>query len=193
MARHTQGDEFHDGKLGVNINPASMGASGLGGQAGTSSNDWAAGGVLYVTTTQTGNVGIGEDVLASYVVPASTLAVNGQSLWFEASGSFANSANTVTLRVRFGTSGTNLVVSRIDTATGKTWELRGRIFRTGAATQKGHGRITLDGSVASTANVATGLNQTLSGSVTFEITGEGTSNNDLVLETLVVGWDDANT
>lgn len=168
----------------------SAGASVLGVKAGTSTNDAAVGGVLYVTTTQTGNVGAGEDDLASYSVPANTLAVNGQSVWFEAWGSFAANSNNKQVRARFGTSGTNLVFDSTSVASnGGGWVLRGRIFRTGAATQKSHG----SWSRSSVMVAENGLNQTLSGAVTLKITGEATSNNDIVLEGFIVGYDDANT
>ncbi len=182
-----------DGGVVVVGGLTSAGASVLGVKAGTSTNDAAVGGVLYRTTTQTGNVGTGEDDLASYSVPANTLAVNGQSLWFEAWGTLAATAVTKTLRVRFGTAGTNLFFTRAESSiSANTWHIRGRITRTGAATQKGFGTYTVSAGVA-TADSSTALNQTLSGAVTFKVTGEATNNNDIVLEALTVGWDDVNT
>lgn len=165
----------------------------LGIKAGTSSNDAAVGGVLFVSTTQAGNVGGGEDDLASYSVPANTLSVNGQSLWVEASGTIAAVSGTKTLRVRFGTTGTNLI---LEMATGGTtlraWKLRGRIFRTGAATQKGSGTIIIGGTLET--DIEAGLDQTLSGAITLKVTGESTNaaNNDIVIESFICGWDDAN-
>lgn len=158
---------------------------------GTSSNDAKVGGVLYVTTTQTGNVGTGEDTLASYSVPANTLAVNGQSLWFEAWGSFAANGNNKTVKARFGSSGTNLMFDTGAVAVnGQDWFLRGRIIRTGAATQKSGVQFTR--AVVNVDSV-TALDQTLSGAVTLAISGEATSNNDIVIESFVVGYDDANS
>lgn len=174
----------------VYVGLTSANANTLGIKAGSSSNDAAVGGVLYVTTTQTGNVGTGEDVLASYSVPANTLAVNNQSLWFEAAGTMANNGHTVTLRVRFGTTGTNLITSYVTAVIGEKWVVRGRVVRTGAATQKGYSTYAGAGSQV---DLSTALNQTLSGAVTLEVTGEGTSNNDVVLESFTVGWSDNNT
>lgn len=173
----------------------SVGASRVGIKAGNSSNDAAVGGMLFVSTTQVGNVGTGEDDLASYSVPANTLAANGQSLWFEASGSYAANTNNKTIRVRFGTAGTNLMFTApvVAVGAGGSWVIRGRILRTGAATQKALATFMTSAlTVEDTTGLTSALDQTLSGAVTFKVTGEAVSNNDILLETLVVGWDDAN-
>lgn len=166
---------------------------------GTASDTARVGGVLYVSTTQAGNVGTGEDPLASYAIPANTLAVNGQSIWFEASGKCASNANAKTTRARFGTSGTNLLIEVAHITTGGVvhWVMKGRVIRTGAATQKGYCVQTqfVEGLTGhggeTTLNLA--LDQTLSGSVTLQITGEATSNDDITIETFIVGWDGENS
>lgn len=174
---------------------ASVGASQLGIKAGTSTNDAAVGGVLSEGHSATGNVGTGEDDLLTYGVPANTLSANGMSLWFEASGTSAANANAKTLRVRFGTSGTSLIAQFTVTGggSGSNWVVRGRIIRTGAATQKGYASI-VGSNITNTSDLATGLDQTLtSGTVSLRITGEATSNNDIVCQSLIVGYDDQNT
>jgi hypothetical protein len=115
--------------LQLRVGLDSIGATNLGVRAGTSSNDAAVGGVLFVDTVTAGNVGTGEDDLSSYSVPANTLSANGMSLWFEAWGSMAVNANAKTLRVRFGTSGVNEVLNRsmVVSSVGP-WHVRGRIF-----------------------------------------------------------------
>lgn len=176
------------GQLLVGV--SSGNANVLGVKAGTSSNDAAVGGVLYVTTTQTGNVGTGTDDIASYAVPANTLAVNGQSLWFEASGSVANNANSKTLQIVFG--GTTLGSWTFTTNQADDWVIRGRVFRTGATTQKNY--ISLNARFASQPlNDVTTAAETLSGSVNLKAQGIGTSNNDIVCETFIVGWCDTNS
>lgn len=169
----------------------SAGATWLGVKAGTSSNDAAVGGVLYETRTQTGNVGSGEDDLASYSVPANTLSADGMAIEFEAFGTTSSSGNTIHLRARFGTSGTNLLIDLLTDASSRDWRIWGRIVRTGAATQKSVTSILTDSLLDN--DVVTGLDQTLSGAVTLKITGEGTSSNDIVLEEFVVRWSDSNT
>ncbi len=182
----------------VGINIASPNASQLGVKAGTSTNDAAVGGVLYQTTTQGANVGAGEDDLASYSVPANTLSANGMSLWFEAWGTLANNTNSKVIRVRFTAgSGTTQVfaANAVTTAAGGfAWTLRGRVIRTGAATQKAHATIVYGAAtVVPQAGSTTALDQTLSGAVTLKVTGEAVSNSDILLEGFIVGYDDANT
>lgn len=166
--------------------------SPLSVKAGSSTDYARVGGTLYVTTTQTGNITTGEDDLASYSIPANTLAVNGDSIWFEACGTTANNANVKTLRARFGTTGTNVLISRALTISvlGR-WMMRGRVVRTGAATQKSY--VSMAGSSDNIGDVGTALDQTLSGAVTLKVTGDATSTNDIVLESFTVGWDANNT
>lgn len=179
-----------DGQVAIGL--SAVNASILGIKAGASSNDAAVGGVLYVTTTSTGNSGAGEDTLASYTVPANTLAVNNQSLWFEAFGRFTP-GNNKTVRVRFGSSGTNLVAATAASNFTSDWVIKGRIIRTGATTQISMAYTNgLSFSGAAT-DVVTNLNQTLSGAITFSITGEATTNSDVILDAFIVGFDDANT
>lgn len=161
-------------------------------KAGLSSNDAAVGGVLYVSTSQVSNTGGGEDTLNSYPVPANTLAVNGQSLWFEASGRTAATPGTKTIRVSFG--GVNVVsVGSAFGGLAVDWYVRGRIVRTGAATQKAYGHIQIGGGT-SAMNYAD-LTSTLSGAVTIAVTGESSTptTGDVINETFIVGFDDNNT
>lgn len=176
-----------------------VGASRIGGEAGTSDNDFAAGGMLYEFRTQTGNVLTGEDVLASYSLPANTLTANGMGLRIEAWGSFAANGNAKRIRFRFHTANTNLVFDSTATAYQGIWRFSGSVTRTGAATQKGEGILHVGqsntgGAVASYMGNILTLNQTLtSGSLTVEITGEGVATNDILIESFKVFWEDANT
>lgn len=176
-----------DGKIGVMTSSPS---SALSVKAGSSSDHANVGGILFVSTTGVGNVGSGEDDLITFSVPANTLANNGESIWFEAAVSFAVNANNKTLRVRFGSSGTTLIVA----STSFQWQgvtlVQGRIFRTGATSQEAYA---VDGIKTGMSDYVTGLNQTLSGAVSLRITGEGVSNDDIVCQSLIVGWSPANT
>jgi hypothetical protein len=177
------------GQMGIGVTPGAI----LSIKAGSSTDYAAVGGVLYVSTAQVGNVGAGEDVLASFSVPANTLATNNQSLWFEASGSIANTAAAKTLKARFGTSGTSQIISYAPgNNAAYTWLIKGRVIRTGAATQKAYAIAMRSGGVAAVTDMVTNLDQTLSGAVTIEITGEATNNSDILIESFVVGFDDQN-
>lgn len=150
-----------------------------------SGNDAVVGGVLFVSTTTAGNVGTGEDTLNSYSVPANTLAVNGQSIWYEAGGAIAANGNVKRLRIDVG--GTDILNVIAGPAT--TWFIEGRITRTGVTTVVCSGMVVVTSGVAINAAVTV----TLSSAFTLSITGEAVADNDLTINSFHVGWDDTNT
>lgn len=175
-----------DGKVGIGtMSPAAL----LSVKAGESTNDAAVGGVLYVSTTQVGNVGTGDDTLHSYSLPANSLATNNQSISIKAFGS-CNSGKTI--RVKFGST---TIVNLISVGSGE-WSAEAWVFRTGATTQKCFGRIMTSGAGSGAydghINYIT-ASETLSGAVTIAITGEGTSNNDVICQMSIIEFLEANT
>lgn len=171
------------GDVGIGVTPTTK----LGVQAGTSSNDAAVGGVLYVSTSAVGNVGTGDDTLHSYSLPANTLATNNQSISIKAFGTVGSGK---TIRVKFGAT----TITELTTAVGGDWRIDAVVFRTGAATQKCFASIYCgsSGTYDGHNNYVTAA-ATLSGVVTVAITGEGSSNNDVVCEMSIIEWHDANT
>lgn len=164
----------------------------LGVKAGESTNDAAVGGVLYVTTTNIGNIGVGEDVLATYTIPANTLSVNHQSIWFEAWGTISNTANSKTLYAYFGATAV-LTFGTFNTGQAYNWRIKGRIFRTGAATQESSAEGLASGGALSPVIGLTTPAATLSGTVIIKIAGSSSADDDIVCQGFIVGWDDANT
>lgn len=148
----------------------------------------SSGATLNVNTTTVGNVGTGEDTLASYTVTANQLNANGDTLWFEAFGSMAANANSKTVRARFGSSGTNLMYAQTSTSWGTHWSIKGRIYRTGSATQKSSVYLISDNDDNVTTQTETGLNQDLTATVALSVTAEAVADNDVVIEGLIVGW-----
>lgn len=138
-----------------------------------------------VNVTEVGNVGAGEDDLITYSIPASTLSVNLQYLRWNAAGSFAASANNKRLRVYLGA--TVLFDTGVLAITAASdWMLDGLIIREGAAVQKCTARLTCsDASVAASADYV-GATEDLTTALTFKLTGEATSNNDVVQELLTM-------
>lgn len=144
---------------------------------------------LDVDTGALGNVGTGEDTIATYTVPANTLAANGDSLWFEAFGRAANNANTKALRVYFGAAE---IMAASDDAWGLEWVLRGRVIRTGTATQKAYVTLTTsapigDGSLAGGAGITLTAAEDETGTIALAITAEATSDNDLICDGMIAG------
>jgi len=182
------------GKAGNEVNNViSIGTSQFyAGQlrAGTSTGYAAkVGGVIEINTTSVGNVGTGEDNLMTFAVPANTLAVNEQSIWFEAAGTIANNINAKRLKVKFGsTTILDTGAAGIPVSTAIQWVVRGCIIRTGAATQKCFATLqTSSATLTVPAGYATAA-ETLSGAVTLKLTGEAVSNNDVVQEMFKVGY-----
>lgn len=166
-----------------------------GGQAaGSSAINFAPGGTIYQSVTQAGNVGAGEDTLYTKSLAAALLANDGERLTFRASGVFANTANEKRIKVKYGATtifdmGSGLAPG----ASGTTpWILTGTITRTGATAQRAEvvmnaGRFSLGlGTVVFTEITAPG--ETLTGAITFLLTGEGVATDDIILYTIAVEW-----
>ena len=183
----------------LNVDGASTFNAAVTVKPGTASDTAKVGGMMSVNSAGGANVGSGEDPLATFTVPANTLAVNNQSLWFEVWGTFASNANAKRVRVHFGSSGTTQVMDSnpATSINNSTWVIRGRIVRTGAATQKGFASMIVNpvgaGGGSNMVNLTTALNQTLSGAIDLRVTGEAVSDNDIVCHALFVGWDGENS
>lgn len=175
------------------VNKSFFNSYGLQIQPGTSSpgsNLATVGGKLHSDTTTVGNVGTGEDNLMTYTIAANSLDLNQQSITGRASGTIANSINAKRLRFKFGsTTCMDTGAAGFPISTAISWTLQFEIIRTGATTQKCNANLsTNNASLASYVGYATPA-ETLSGAVTLKLTGEATSNNDVVEETLTVNWE----
>lgn len=194
--------EFGDGTLRV-VRPNTDGAIDLGDsthsyntqytrfhflRAGTSSGHITrVGGTIHTNTTTVGNVGTGEDDLMTFSVIANVLSTNGMYIKFRAAGTVANTANAKRLRVKFGaTTMFDTGAGGIPTSAAADWFVEGLIIRTGSATQKAivWGRL---GTTVFAPDYTTPA-ETLTGAVTLKLTGEATSNNDVVQEIMIVEY-----
>lgn len=147
-------------------------------------------GVVYQNATAVGNVGSGEDDLMSASVAASTLGTNGDSLCFSMTFTTAANANNKTIKVKYGA--TTLWDSTAVAANDQRVRVRGRITRTGAATQIAVVEVMVSGGYTATV-VTSSPTETLSGAVTLKATGEATSDNDVQQLSMNVNWEPANT
>jgi len=197
---------FRQTNAGVAIVNSAGGATGLLRQAGTDSVQWLSGrmtggpalgtvnvrfsGVLNTITTTVGNITTGVDNLMSYTVPAAQLPTNEDTLNFEMVFKTAANANNKQIKVLYGA--TTLYDSGVVAANDDQLVVRGRIVRTGAATQIAH--ITAIGNAggAFTDTVTlTTPTETLSGTVVLKATGEATSTDDIQQIYMTVLWEPA--
>jgi parallel beta-helix repeat protein len=142
---------------------------------------------LHTFTSFTANTAGGADTtLDSYTVPAGKLAADGDSIWFEAWGTFASNGNSKTLKVHFGSSGVFVIWSQSSTLSGVDWEIKGRIMRISATSQMA--TVSIIAGTSASANYTSGLDQTLSGTVGFSIIGASSGSGDIILQGDVIGY-----
>jgi len=139
------------------------------------------GGQLYMENVGAGNVGAGEDTVATYTVPADQLA-SFATLWFEAAGTFAANGNTKTIRVTFGATE---ILEYVTTNNNGVWLLTGRVVCVGSVAQRTHVSVLTN---SNTDLQLTNHSEDLSTALDLVVTGEATSDDDIVLRTLTVGW-----
>lgn len=91
-------------------------------------------GLLYSKYTDTLTTAVTtEEVLATYTLPAATIAADGKGIRVIASGTTAANANTKTIRLKLG--GTTYATNAVTTApNASAWEAEFTILRSGAAT-----------------------------------------------------------
>lgn len=147
------------------------------------------GGTLSSSTTAVSTTDLLEDTLASYSLPANTLAVNGRGVRITVTCTFAANANAKTARVYFGSSVVALSTSLAASPSNLTWHAVYTVFRTGAATQYASGLSVLSGVGAAQATSQTPVapTETLSGAVLIKVTGSGpTTIGDITLTSFLV-------
>lgn len=91
------------------------------------------------TTTFPSPADTGTHDAVTYTLPAGTLSIDGKIIRIKAFGEFAANANTKTVGVSFGATGSLFASS--STPNNKDWELYVDIIRTGASAQKTTGFI----------------------------------------------------
>uniref|UniRef100_A0A6M3J257 Uncharacterized protein n=1 Tax=viral metagenome TaxID=1070528 RepID=A0A6M3J257_9ZZZZ len=142
------------------------------------------GGVIHVDTTAIGNVGVGEDDLMTFTVPANTCYTNNDILEFTAFGYFAANLNNRILRVYCD--GVCIMTSPTRVVAG-AWSLRGTIIRTSSTTAACESSLhwQQDRDYQETySSVAI----TFTTNSIFKLTGEATANDDVQQRGLVLKW-----
>ena len=150
-------------------------------KAGTGSGQASGIGKITVDTTKVGTVGTGEDTLITYDLPANSLSSDGKGVRITAWGTTGANGNGKIVKLHFG----GTVIRQIGSSAinDKDWLIPGTIIRTGASTQDAIGTEIVD-SVSLNTHSEPGEDTTTA--TTIKITGEGTSDNDVVCEVLLV-------
>lgn len=136
-------------------------------------------------TTAVGNITTGEDDLMTYSVPANTMGTDGDYMSFRASGTIANNANAKRIRIKYGaTTILDTGAAGLPASVAASWKCEAEVIRTGAATQKCSGKLEVGNGTTYPFVAYVTAAETLSGAVTFKLTGEATSTDDIIQETL---------
>ena len=144
---------------------------------------------LNVNVTQVGNVGVGEDDLIIFSLPAASLHTDGMGVRITAWGINAFNGNAKEVKLHFG--GTEIVPSgAMPTIQSSEWRVTGTVIRTGAATQDAYAEILVNQGISLTGPLGhariTNPSETLSGAITIKCTGEAVANDDIIQHGLLV-------
>lgn len=181
--------------VGISANTAArvlVDANGTGVQLGGITAVAAAramvGGVDYQNVTQTGNTAATQTDAFSHTIAANTLNTTGETLEFEAAGTFAATAS-VDKRITVVLGTTTIFDTGPLAITGaSSWRISGTIIRTGASA--GKCVVDFEGSFAGTPAfpLYTAITETLTNALTLKLTLNGTNANDTVAEFYKEKW-----
>ncbi len=138
-----------------------------------------------VDSTAVGNVGLGEDNLITYSLPANSLSSNNKAVRITAWGTTANNGNAKTLKVYFGA--TAILTHAFPLSLANVWRVQAEVVRTGSNTQDAIATMIrsimtqVESDIEFTTPTATD-----SAAITIKCTGEATANNDIVQEGVAV-------
>lgn len=138
-------------------------------------------GVIKLDTTSAGNVGAGEDTLITYDLPANTLNSDGRTVKIKAWGTTASNSNTKTIKLYFGST---VIITDSLAIVGDSWLFEGVVTRTGASAQDAIGEGKINGITPTVTHSEPSEDNTTA--TTIKITGEATSNDDIVAQGLLV-------
>lgn len=134
-------------------------------------------------TTNTGNVGTGEDNLLTYVIPAGRLCARGTGARITAWGTTANNANAKTLKVYFGSQ--VILTTALTISIAGVWRVQAEVISTGVDTQDYIAQLVQGGTTLNDVESGTAT-QDDGAAITVKCTGEATADNDIVQEGLIV-------
>lgn len=154
----------------------------MGGGSGTAKTIGAA----YIDVTPVGNVGVGEDALMSYSLPANSLSANGKAVRVKMWGYTASNANAKTLNFYFGSA----LLQTFPPASNALnyWVVEIIMARYAAAVQTSYIHITsINNNVVAFADISVGsATEDETGAILIRATGQGTDNDDVVQSGMLV-------
>lgn len=140
--------------------------------------------VVNINTTAVGNVGVGEDDLMTYSLPADSCNSNGRTIRVTAWGTTANNVNAKTVKLHFGATvilTTALTVSQVG-----VWKITAEIVRTGASAQEAVASLLQGGATTLVDVEQSAPSEAHASAITIKATGTATANNDVVQEGMIV-------
>lgn len=138
--------------------------------------------VLFNGTTAVGNVGAGEDDLITYTMPANTLYDDGDYIEVTTCGT-VNGTNTFKLYL-----GSTAILSHTFSGAGsKDFKVTATIIKDGTGSQKVITNL-VDGGGSNIDTEYTDTSEDETTNLVIKGTGEGTSNDDVVQEFMIVKW-----
>ncbi len=137
---------------------------------------------LYTSVTSTGNSGAGETTLYTQAVAANTLAASGDMVIWYMHGVGDSGADSKTLNIKYNGA---TIGTRSDSTNFGDWSATAYIIRTGATAQSITTVINVSGSTTTTHSTGTA---TLSGAVTFAVTGQGASSDQVTIKDVTSLW-----
>lgn len=152
-------------KLAIGANKKKVGSTGT-------APEWV-NDVLTVNTTSTVSTQTAKETLATYSLPAATLATNAEAIEIMAWGTAKATANNKTQTIDFG--GTTVASTGAVANNGGVWQLRATIFRTSATAQAAVGSA-LSATTPALSNSTPA--ETLSGAITINITSTNVTDTD---------------
>lgn len=156
--------------------------------AGTGSGTYVPSGAINLNTTEVGNVGVGEDDLITYTLPANSLSTTGKAVRVTVWGSGANNVNAKT--IKFHTGATVVKTISLLTSNVQDWEFIVYIMSTGANTQDYYSnfhRQAASGVDVVSRDTGT-LTLTNSSTIVIKCTGEATADNDIIQKGMLVEY-----
>ena len=129
----------------------------------------------------------------TYVLPASSLATNGDYVEIEAwgTGAVAGAGETKTVKLYFGATVLN-TLTLVDVSA-NTWFVKATVVRTAAATQEAISVYNYYEETSGYTNaIRTTPAETLSEAITIKCTGTATNTDDIIQKGMTVKWYPAN-